>query len=194
MSEPLVFVSFTYRLILCQEKWLFEVTAAVLLNCWDTMCAAKIMTYCHCCVSRGPVSITVCFYVCSVIEHPNSETCPVWIFGRNLPLINLLISALYILFACLLGFPHLLPFLLIFLTDLHPYLPFPLRIDPLCFQPWGHKRRPNLGLSCLSLFWVTVFLCSWCMVILRCSKFRYSRCPRFMYISVIVLLVLILFS
>jgi len=48
-------------------------------------------------------------------------------------------------------FDHLFS-LFIFLTYLHPYLPFPLRIGPLSFQAGGHKRRPNLGLSCLSLF------------------------------------------
>ena len=62
---------------------------------------------------------------------------------------------------------------LFFLTCLLPYLPFPLRIDPLHFQAGGCKRWPNLGLSCFNLFWVVVFLCPWCMAILHCSKFSY---------------------
>ena len=68
---------------------------------------------------------------------------------------------------------------LFFLTYLLAYLPFSFRIGPLHFQAGGHKRRPNLGLSCFSLFWVIVCLCSWCMVILRCSKFSYLCQPRF---------------
>ena len=60
---------------------------------------------------------------------------------------------------------------LIFLAYLLPYLTFPLKMGPLCFQARGCKRRPNLG-SFLEL-------CSWCMIILHCSKFSYSRSPRF---------------
>jgi len=74
----------------------------------------------------------------------------------------------YLLF--LLGFLHLLPvfFTYFFLTYLLPYLPLPLRIGLLRFQPGGRKRPPNLSLSSFSLFSVIVFLCSWCMVILCC--------------------------
>jgi len=60
-----------------------------------------------------------------------------------------------------------------------PYLSFPLRIGWHRFQTIGCKRLANLRLSCFSLFWVIVFLCSWCMAILCCSKFSYSRYPRF---------------
>ena len=33
--------------------------------------------------------------------------------------------------------------------------------------------------SSFSLFWVIAFLCSWCMLILHCSKFSYLHQPRF---------------
>ena len=53
----------------------------------------------------------------------------------NAPLIQFLILALYILFACLYSMLLRLTFFLqFFLTYLLPYLSFPLRIDPLCFQ------------------------------------------------------------
>jgi len=53
-------------------------------------------------------------------------------------------SAMYI--ACLAS-PLTSFFLhLFFLIYLFPYLPFPLRIDPLCFWAGGRKRRQNLGL------------------------------------------------
>jgi len=72
--------------------------------------------------------------------------------GCNVPLIHLLISALYTLFACLLGFPHLLPFCLLIFPYLSTSSPFPLRVVLLHFQAGGRKRRQNLGLSCLTLF------------------------------------------
>jgi len=80
---------------------------------------------------------------------------------------------------CLLVFTWL-PVLTIFFSLLiFPHLPTSL----LTFSfenrstsfPGGHKRRPNLGLGCFGLFWVIIFLCSWYMVILRCSKFSYLR-------------------
>jgi len=48
--------------------------------------------------------------------------------------------------------------LIIFLTYLLPCLPFSLGVDLLHFLAGGHKRWPNLGLSCFSLFWVIVFV------------------------------------
>jgi len=96
-------------------------------------------------------------------------SCPMQAPGRNALLIHLLILALYAMFACLLG--HLLPFFFTYFPCLPTYLTFPLKMGPLCFQARGRKRRPNLG-SFLEL-------CSWCMVILHCSKFSYSRSPRF---------------
>ena len=54
---------------------------------------------------------------------------------------------------------HLSFFLHFFLTYLLPYLSFPLRILPLCFQAGRHKRWPNLGFfGCFSLFCLIVFL------------------------------------
>jgi len=64
---------------------------------------------------------------------------------------------------------------LVFLIYLLPYLSFPLRISLLRFQAGRHKRRPYLLLSSLSLFWVVVFLCSWCVVSLHWSKFSYLQ-------------------
>jgi len=65
----------------------------------------------------------------------------------------------YILFVSHLSFF----FFTCFLTYLFPYFSFPLRIDPLCFQAGGHKRRPNLGF--FSCFSYSIFVCFWCMVI-----------------------------
>ena len=84
----------------------------------------------------------------------------------------------YIYIVCLFTWlPPLTSFFLylFFLTYLLPYLPFPLRIGPLHFQARGCKRRLNLGLGCLSLSSIIVFLCSWCMVIVLCSEFSYSH-------------------
>ena len=76
---------------------------------------------------------------------------------RGVPLIQFLISVLYILLACLYRmllhlsfFPSRFPYLS------PPYLSFPSRIDPLCFQAGCRKRRLNLAL---------VFLCLFCSVI-----------------------------
>jgi len=72
-------------------------------------------------------------------------------------------GTIYISFACLHG---MLPHLSFFLRFC-PYLPFPLRIDPLCFQAGGCKRQPNLGhFSCLLLAQVG---CTFSLVI--CSGF-----------------------
>ena len=51
--------------------------------------------------------------------------------------------------------PHLSFFLHFF-----PYLSFPLRIDPLCFQAGGHKRQTKADFfSCFILFYsIFVFL------------------------------------
>ena len=77
--------------------------------------------------------------------------------GRNAPLIRFLISALYILFACLYRMLPTFPFFLQFLyTYLPPYLSLPLRIDPLRFQAGCRKRRLSLAL---------VFLCLFCVVV-----------------------------
>ena len=101
--------------------------------------------------------------------------CPMHALAYNARLIHLLILALYTLFACLLGLLTSFFLYLFFLTYLLPYLLFPLKIGPLHFQARGCKRPPNVGLSYFSLFWVIVFLCSWWMVILRCSEFSYLR-------------------
>jgi len=82
--------------------------------------------------------------------------CPSWCPWRVLDsLANF--GAIYILFACLLGFPHLHLFYIFFRTYLLPYLPFPLIIGPLCFQAGCRKRRLNLTLVFFCLFYVVVY-------------------------------------
>jgi len=77
--------------------------------------------------------------------------------GSTAPLIHLLISALYIYIYHLLV--YIICFPLILFSSLFPYLSFPLRILPLCFQAGGHKRRPKLGFfGCFSLFYLIVFV------------------------------------
>ena len=51
-------------------------------------------------------------------------SCPVQAAGHNALLIHLLISALYILFACLLGFSHLLSFFFTYFSSLIYVLPY----------------------------------------------------------------------
>jgi len=79
------------------------------------------------------------------------------------PAIHLLISALcecgLFVFLFLLTFPIcifpsscVLPSLLFLLLSLTFQ-----NIDPLCFQPGGRRRRPNLGLVCIMLL-LAVFL------------------------------------
>ena len=128
----------------------------------------------------------------------SSSLCFVYIFpmrasGRNAPLILLLILALYMycLLVYLAFFASPLFSLLNFLY-LSTSLTFPLRIGPLHFQAGGHKRRPNLGLSCFGLFWVIIFLCSWCMVILRVVNLVIYLC--YCIFLWLFLLVFILFS
>ena len=50
-------------------------------------------------------------------------------------------GAIYVVCLCIFCFLTY-PFSLLIYS---PYLPFPLRIDPLYFQAGVHKRRPNLG-------------------------------------------------
>jgi len=64
---------------------------------------------------------------------------PLQATGRNVPLIHLLILVLYILFACLLGFPHLLPFFFTY---------FFLSTSLLTFF---FENRPSLFLGRMSL-------------------------------------------
>jgi len=82
--------------------------------------------------------------------------------GRNAPLIRFLISALYVLFACLYRtLPQLCFFSSVFrffLTNLLRCLSFPLRIDPLRFQAGYRKRRLNLALVacvCFVLWYIS---------------------------------------
>jgi len=86
--------------------------------------------------------------------------------GRNAPLIYLLISALYTLFACLLAFlTYCLSFSLMFpYLYLLPYLAVSLRIGPLCFQAGCRKRRQNLAL----VFFAFIFCCSTFVLIGEC--------------------------
>jgi len=138
---------------LFEKQWVYFTCGCwVLLTNWAFVVAIfyfhKIVLHSWCCAFRnlGP------------IRTP----------GHNVPLIHL--------FVCLLCFP---PTYFLFSLVIFPYFPtslyFPLRIGPLHFQAGGHKRWPNLGFSCFGLFWVIVFLCSWFIVILRCSNFSYSR-------------------
>ena len=74
-------------------------------------------------------------------------TCPVRSPRHTAPLIWFLISAFYVLFACLYRMlPDLSFFLHFVLTYLLPYLSVPLRTDPLCLQAGRRKRRLNLAL------------------------------------------------
>jgi len=91
-------------------------------------------------------------------------------FRREMHLIHLL--------ACLLGFPLL--FFLYSFSLLVYFLTFSFENRPRFAsrpevvggdQTWAFKLFQFI-LSCS-------ILCSWCMVILRCSKFSYSRWPRF---------------
>jgi len=76
-----------------------------------------------------------------------------------------------ILFACL---HHMLPQLSFFLCFCLSYL---FLWEQICsrFHAGGRKRRPNVALSCFSLFRAIVFLCSWCMVITFCVSRRRRR-------------------
>jgi len=85
--------------------------------------------------------------------------CPLRAPVRNVPLIQFLISVLYIV--CLfMSYASLLIFFLhFFLTYLLPYLSFSWRIDPLRFQAGClFKRRLNLALVFLYLFCSTFYL------------------------------------
>ena len=74
---------------------------------------------------------------------------------------------------------NLLGSILIFPYLYSSYLPFPLRIGTLFLDQRSQEAtKPGL-MSCFSLFWVIVFLCSWCMVILHCKKSSYLCWPRF---------------
>ena len=65
-----------------------------------------------------------------------SKTGPVLASGHNAPLIRRYIYCLLLSF-----------FLHFFLTNLLPYLSFPLRIDPPCFQAGCRKRPTKPGFS-----------------------------------------------
>ena len=84
------------------------------------------------------VTLTVCWPSCC------RTICPVQALGCNAPLIWFLISALYILFACL-CFPAC-PFSSLFLTCFLSCSSLPLRIDPLLFQAGCRKRQLNVAL------------------------------------------------
>ena len=101
-----------------------------------------------------------------------------------------------VLFACLLDFRHLLPFLFTYFSLLS-YLPFTLRRGLFCFQAGGRKRRSSLGLSHFGLcvYFEFQYCCvpgAWlfCIVVTLVIRVNLSL----LYISAVVLLVLILFS
>ena len=75
-----------------------------------------------------------------------SKTGPVLASGHNAPLIRGYIYCLLLSF-----------FLHFFLTNLLPYLSFPLRIDLPCFQAGCRKRRLNLAL----VFVLSTFSFDW---------------------------------
>jgi len=92
--------------------------------------------------SQRTLPLLLAMYRLNTIETTTPPCCRqvlrVWAPGLNALLIHLLISALCTFFACVLNFPTYFFFsLLIFLTHLLPYLPFSLRIGPLCFQAGG---------------------------------------------------------
>jgi len=72
--------------------------------------------------------------------------------GHNAPLSPFLISALFILFACLYCMVPHLSFFALFPYLSPPLLIFSLRIDPLHFLAGCRKRRLNLAVV-LCLFW-----------------------------------------
>ena len=63
------------------------------------------------------------------LQHHQLSEAP----GHNVPLTHLMILTLHISFACLLGFPRLIPF----------FFTFPLRIGPLRFQAGRRNRQPD---------------------------------------------------
>jgi len=98
--------------------------------------------------------------------------CPMRALGHNATLIRSLISALYILFACLYPvLPHLSFFLHFFLIYLLPYLSFPLTIDPLHYQAGCRKRRLNVAVFFVFIFFSLVNVCICCV---RFSYFPYQ--------------------
>jgi len=83
-----------------------------------------------------------------------------WAPGHNAPLSPFLISALFILFACLYCMVPHLSFFALFPYLSPPLLIFSLRIDPLHFLAGCRKRRLNLAvvfvfiLCCGTFLWV----------------------------------------
>jgi len=79
--------------------------------------------------------------------------------GRNAFLICFSISAIYTLYICLLVYltSPLDSFFFTYFSLLVYFLIFFFENRPAPFPTWCHKKRPNLGLSCFSLFWVIVF-------------------------------------
>ena len=137
--------------------------------------ACQQQTFCHL------LFHLLVWHVVALLD-PESNLGPMRAPRRNAPLIESFVDCCTVYIAFL--FTWLLPltsfflylfFLTYFFLLIFPYLPFPLRIGPLLFQVRGCRRQPNLGLSCFSLFWVILFLCSWCMAILHCSKFSCSH-------------------
>jgi len=83
----------------------------------------------------------------------SGTNCLMWVPGCNAPLIHFFsILALYIVCLCTsYASPHIF-FSSLFLTYLLPYLSFPLRIDPRCFQAGCRKRRLHLALVFCAYF------------------------------------------
>jgi len=119
----------------------------MILSTLETFCAFQLF---NCCIM---ISLLLLSLLLLYLRHSSCGLNPVWDPGLNAPLIQFLISALFILFACLY---RMLPSPLILFSSFFPYLSFTLRIDPLCFQAGCLKRQLNLAL---------VFLCLFCVVV-----------------------------
>jgi len=117
--------------------------------------------------------------------------CPIWVPGHNAPgFICWFRSCICCVLVYLASPAYLLFLYLFFLIYLLSYL----QVFSFENRSGGCKRQPNLGLSCLSLFWVIVFCVpdSWLFCVVENLVICISLC--LLYISVVVLLVLILFS
>ena len=146
-----------------------------LVNCSSDCIAVVFIRSTACDVTKDCWYQAVCVFISqSVPAKQMSVTkkhcwyccCHVWAPGHDAPLIRFLISALYILFACLYRMLSYLSFFHhFFLAYLLPYLSLPLRIDPLRFPAGCHKRRLNLALVfcvVVHLFWL-VNVCFCCV-------------------------------
>jgi len=116
----------------------------------ETFCAFQLF---NCCIMISLLLLSLLLLLLLYLRHSSCGLSPVWDPGLNAPLIQFLISALFIVFACLY---RMLPSPVILFSSFFSYLSFTLRIDPLCFQAGCLKRQLNLALVFLYLFYVVV--------------------------------------